>query len=415
MRIAIVGSGVSGLVAAYRLRAAHDVVVFEAAPRAGGHAHTVRVEHEGRVVDVDTGFIVFNRENYPRFSGLLDELGVASHPAPMSFSVRNERTGLEYAGGSFAALFAQRRNLFRPSFHAMIRGVLRFNREAPADAERLPPEMTIGQYLGTRAYPSRFAEDFLLPMGGAIWSASAARAAEIPLRFFVRFFDQHGMLRVRGQPQWYTITGGSRRYVEAIVARLGGRVQLGRAVRQIVRDDRGVTVWHGPAAGATVERFDWVVLACHSDQALALLADPSPYERDVLSAIRYRANDCALHWDRTLLPRRARAWAAWNYRVPRGDAAAVTVTYNLSILQSLGTREPLCVSVNLTDRIDPGKVYARMTYHHPVYDQRAIAAQRRWEEISGWNRTCYCGAYWRHGFHEDGVWSAHRVTERFMT
>jgi predicted NAD/FAD-binding protein len=406
MKIAIIGTGIAGNYAAYRLAPDHDITVFEADNRIGGHTNTVEVDDGGRALAVDTGFIVFNEKTYPHFLALLDELGVASQDSDMSFSVSGGRSGLEYNGSSLNGLFAQRSNLFRPSFHRMLRDILRFNREAPALLGQPDFGLTLGAYLDHNGYSRQFVDGYVLPMGSAIWSATAERMRAMPAVFFVRFFQNHGLLSVNDHPQWRVIQGGSARYVEKLVAGHRDRIRLNAAVQSITRHDDHVEI---KSVGAPPERFDRVFLACHSDQALTLLADPTAQEREVLGAIGYQRNEAVLHTDTSLMPKRRRAWAAWNYNIPR-DAerldGKVTLTYNMNILQSLDARREYCVTLNNTGAIDPDRVLGVFDYEHPVFTGRAVAAQSRHREINGARRTYYCGAYWRYGFHEDGVVSA---------
>jgi predicted NAD/FAD-binding protein len=403
MRIAVVGTGVAGMVAAYRLAREHELTVFEANDCVGGHAHTVDVAHADGVTAVDTGFIVFNHRTYPRFIALLEELGVAWRPSNMSFSLRSEFTGLEYNGTSLNALFAQRRNLLRPSFLRMLADILRFNRRATSEVAGIDERLTLGEYLEGGRYGRGFFEHYLVPMGAAIWSARPQDLIEFPARFFIEFFHKHGFFSLDDRPVWQTVVGGSRAYVERLTAPYRARIRLRTPVRSIRRLPHEVAV---RTAMGEVEHFDAVVLAVHSDQALALLADSSPAERDILSAMRYQANDTVLHTDTALLPRAPLARAAWNYHVLRDRQELAALTYDMNILQSLPAGRPLLVTLNRTAAIDPAKILKRMTYHHPIYTPAAIAAQQRRGEISGVRRTYYCGAYWRYGFHEDGVASA---------
>jgi predicted NAD/FAD-binding protein len=402
VRIAIVGTGISGLVAAHHLHREHEITVFEAEDWIGGHTHTVDVEQDGETHRVDTGFIVYNHRTYPNFTRLLEELEVASQPSAMSFSVRCERTGLEYNGTSLNRLFAQRRNLFRPSFYRMLRDILRFNREAPRLLEDAAAPATLGGYLEAGGYSREFKEHYLVPMGSAIWSTDPARLTEIPARFFLRFFDNHGMLTVDDRPQWRVVRGGSDRYVEPLVRPFRDRIRLQCPVRSIARGADGVTI---VAGDGPAEYFDEVVVATHSDTALRLLADPKPEEEEILGALPYQRNEVVLHTDASLLPRRRRAWAAWNYHV-RPEPGPVAVTYNMNILQSLRSRRPILVTLNRSDAIDPKKILRRFDYDHPLFTPEGVSAQDRWKEISGVDRTHYCGAYWGYGFHEDGVNSA---------
>jgi predicted NAD/FAD-binding protein len=403
VKIAIIGAGIAGNVVASRLHPAHEITVFEAGDHVGGHAHTQRVEHEGREFDVDTGFIVYNERTYPEFSGLLAGLGVATQPSTMSFSVRCERSGLEYNGTTINTLFAQRRNLLRPAFHRMWRDILRFNRQAPGAVEQSGHELTLGEFVRTHRYSPQFVAHYLQPMAAAIWSATPLDVAAMPARFLVGFFHNHGMLNVNDRPQWRTIAGGSARYVERLVAPFRARIHLRAAVERVTRGASQVTL---KVRGAEPQHFDQVFFACHSDQALRLLGDPSAAERAVLGAIRYQRNDVVLHADTALLPRRRLAWAAWNFHLPVAHAERVCVTYNMNILQNLACRVPLCVTLNRNTAIAEARVLRRLHYDHPVFTVAAVAAQARQRELNGAQRSYYCGAYWRHGFHEDGAVSA---------
>jgi predicted NAD/FAD-binding protein len=410
MKIAIIGTGIAGNVVAHRLHRAHEISLFEAGGHVGGHTHTHDIEFGGRHYAVDTGFIVFNDWTYPNFVELLWDLGVESQPSHMSFSVMCERSGLEYNGTSFNTLFAQRRNLLRPSFWRMLRDIMRFNREAPAVLQNPREASSLGDFLAAQCYSREFIEHYLAPMGAAIWSADPDRLLAFPASFFIRFFHNHGMLSVNQRPQWRVIQGGSARYVERLTAPFRDRIRLHCPVEWIRRHPSHVTI---KACGAEPERFDVAFLACHSDQALALLADANSPEREVLGAIPFQANQAVLHTDTRLLPRHRRAWAAWNYHIPREPRARVALTYNMNILQSLDAPTPLLVTLNHGEAVDPDKILRKMTYHHPVFTPAAIAAQRRHAEIDGARRTFFCGAYWRNGFHEDGVVSAHTALQHF--
>ncbi|MGD8977702.1 MAG: FAD-dependent oxidoreductase [Gammaproteobacteria bacterium] len=403
MKIAVIGTGIAGNVAAYHLAKDHEITVFEAADYVGGHTNTVDVEHGGRRYAVDTGFIVFNDWTYPEFIHLMDELGVASQPSSMSFSVSCDKTGLEYNGTSRNALFAQRSNLLRPSFYRMIADILRFNREAPALLDDPDNGVTLGQYLADGGYTRRFIEHYIVPMGAAIWSAKPDGLIHMPAAFFVRFFHNHGMLNIRNRPTWRVIRGGSREYLQPLIAGHRDRIRLRCPVQWIRRDAGGVQI---KARDCEPERFDQVFLACHSDQALALLADASPLEREVLGAIPYQKNEAVLHTDETLMPKRRLAWAAWNYHLLSRQQERVALTYNMNILQSLDAPCQFCVTLNNSEAIDPSTVIERFDYDHPILNSEAVAAQQRHGEVNGVNRTYFCGAYWRFGFHEDGVVSA---------
>ena len=409
MKVAIIGSGIAGNVVAHRLHADHDITVFEAAAHIGGHTHTHTVEFDGERHEIDTGFIVYNDWTYPNFIALLTELGVESQPSAMSFSVRNEASGLEYNGTTLNTLFAQRRNLLRPSFHRMIRDILRFNREAPALLAAMN-ELPLGEYLAAGRYSPQFTNDYLIPMGAAIWSTDPARMLAFPARYFVQFFHNHGMLSVDQRPQWHAICGGSARYVEKLVAPFRQRIRLNCSIESVRRLPDGVLV---KPRGADTERYDQVFFASHSDQALALLTDATALEKSILGAIPYQANEAVLHTDTSLLPRARRAWAAWNYHVVNTTEGGATLTYNMNILQTLRSRHTFCVTLNHSAHIAPGKIIQRITYHHPLYTPAGVAAQARQHEINGVNRSYFCGAYWRYGFHEDGVVSALNALKHF--
>jgi len=409
-RIAVIGTGIAGMVAAYRLHRDHDITVFEANDYIGGHTHTHNIELDGRRHAVDSGFIVFNDWTYPNFIRLLEELGVESQPSNMSFSVKCERTGLEYNGTSLNGLFAQRRNLLRPSFHRMIREILRFNREAPVLLDQCDDRVTLGEYLAAQGYSSGFIDHYIVPMGAAIWSTDPVRMLGFPARYFVRFLHNHGMLSVNDRPVWRVIKGGSARYSERLTAAYRDRIRLNSPIAWIRRQASHVEI---KPAGQEAQRFDAVFIATHSDQALRLLADATATEREVLGAIPYQANEAVLHTDTAMLPRRRRAWAAWNYHVLPQQAGPVALTYNMDILQGLHAPQTFCVTLNHGDAVDPARIIKRMRYHHPLYTPEGVAAQQRHAEINGVKRTFYCGAYWRFGFHEDGVVSALKAYEHF--
>ena len=409
MKIAIIGSGIAGNVAAHRLHKEHEITVFEAGAHVGGHTHTHEIDSHGERYAIDTGFIVFNDWTYPNFIALLSELGVESQASVMSFSVRNEASGLEYNGTTINTLFAQRSNLLRPSFYSMLRDIVRFNREAPALLAS-STDIALGDYLAAHHYSSEFIGDYLVPMGAAIWSTDPARMLAFPARFFVRFFENHGMLSVDARPQWRAIRGGSARYVDKLVAPFRGRIRLNTPVESVRRMRDCVLV---KARGAEAQRFEHVFLACHSDQALGLLADATPLERQILGAIPYQENEAVLHTDTSMLPHARRAWAAWNYHVVRESNERVALTYNMNMLQSLAARETFCVTLNHSERIAPAKIIKRLVYHHPLFTPAGVAAQQRQHEINGQQRTYFCGAYWRFGFHEDGVVSALDAVEHF--
>jgi len=410
MKIAVIGTGISGMVAARLLADEHDVSVFEAGQYVGGHANTVEVRMGGRGYPVDTGFMVFNERTYPSFSRMLELLGVPSRGSEMSFSVSCERTGLEYQGGSLAGLFAQPKNLARRSFHRMLREILRFNRQAPRLLDGGDETTTLGAYLRENRYGGDFVEHYLLPLGASIWSTPPGQFLHFPARYTVGFLRNHGLLQIFGRPQWKTVVGGSARYVEALMRPLADCVRLNCPVDRVARHAGHVAI---TPRGCPPESFDAVVLAAHADQSLAMLADPSPAERNILTSIPYQANEVVLHTDISLLPRARRAWAAWNYRIPARGGQAVSITYDLSRLQGHASPGPILETLNPTTAIDAAQILDRITYHHPILSVEAIEAQRRYDEINGRRRTYFCGAYWGYGFHEDGVRSALAVARHF--
>ena len=416
MKIAIIGSGIAGNTLAHHLHQKHDITVFEANSHVGGHTHTHDIELFGQNYAVDTGFIVFNDRTYPHFIELLDTLKVAWQPSNMSFSVRNEASGLEYNGTSLNSLFAQRRNLFRPSFYGMIRDILRFNKSSLELLES-GSEITLGDYLAQNHYKPAFINQYIVPMGAAIWSTDAAQMMHFPARFLVRFFHHHGMLTVNNRPQWRTITGGSARYVEKISAPYLHKIKLNTPIASVRRLKNSVKI---KPVNSEEETFDYVFFACHSDEAMQMLgANITSQEREILGAIPYQENTVYLHHDISLLPKRKLAWAAWNYHVTDQQldklqaSNKVLVTYNMNILQNIQSPQPILVTLNHTNLINPAKVIKRLKYTHPVFTIAGTAAQARHAEISGVNRTGFAGAYWRNGFHEDGVMSAMAALKHF--
>lgn len=407
-RVAVVGAGVSGLVAAAELhRAGHDVRVFEAGSYPGGHTNTIQVETENGSWAVDTGFIVFNERNYPNFERMLAELGVRSQPADMSFSVSDGDGGFEWATRGARGLFARPGHVLDPRFHRMLRDLVRFNREARELVGRRGDGPSLRRFLTDGGYSDYFVERLLVPQASAVWSADPRQMWSFPAGFLAEFFENHRVLQLRGRPSWRTINGGSRRYVEALIEPFRERVRLRAPVQSVVRGPYGVTLEldHGS------ERFDQVVLAVHSDVALALLADPSPAEARILGSIPYQRNEAVLHTDARVMPRRRAAWASWNYHLSDEQADRTTVTYHMNRLQSLAADREFMVTLNRTEAIDPDEVIRVIDYAHPVFTPEGVRAQERWNEISGVRRTHYCGAYWGWGFHEDGIWSALRVSE----
>ncbi|MBU6248417.1 MAG: FAD-dependent oxidoreductase [Xanthomonadaceae bacterium] len=405
MRIAVIGGGISGMASAWLLSRQHAVDLYEANAYIGGHTHTHDVESGGRDYAVDSGFIVFNPDNYPLLSRLFGELGVESQPTTMSFAVHNEASGLEYGATSLDALFCQRRNLLSPRFYGMVRDIVRFYRESPALLQTADAGPTLGDYLERHGYGAMFRDEHIVPMASALWSSPSRRVLDFPARYLVQFMANHHMLQLDGRPEWRVVRGGSTRYVDALRARWDVRERIASPVTAIRRVDGGVEI---TSLGQT-ERYDQVVLACHSNEALAMLADASAAEREVLGAIRYQENDTVLHTDTRLLPKRRKAWSAWNVLIPASPTEACTVTYCMNLLQTLDAPDTFCVSLNCADRIDPAKVIRRMRYAHPEYTHASVAAQQRKGEIQGRSGTWFAGAYWGWGFHEDGMRSAVEV------
>ncbi|CAM2919618.1 NAD(P)/FAD-dependent oxidoreductase [Vibrio neptunius] len=406
MKIAIIGTGISGLTCAYHLNKQHDVTLFEANDYIGGHTATVNVEVEGENYAVDTGFIVYNDRTYPNFIAMMDEVGVEGLPTQMSFSVRNDGCGLEYNGHTVSTLFAQKRNWFNPKFYAFIFEILRFNKQVKRIVEQSSEcEKTLGDFLSEEKFSDYFCNNYILPMGAAIWSSTLADMRAFPLQFFARFFLNHGLLDVLNRPQWYVIKGGSNAYVEPLTQEYADRIHLSTPVKSVCREQMGVRI----DLGDRTERFDQVIFACHSDQALALLSDASDLESKILGQLEYQANEVTLHTDESLLPKRKSAWASWNYWLDgkQGESERPpTLTYNMNILQHIQAPVTFCVSLNSGHLIDSSKVLKTFTYHHPVFSEQSMQAQQRRKEINGQDKVWFCGAYWYNGFHEDGVRSA---------
>jgi len=411
MKIAIIGTGISGLTAAYYLKPAHNIKVFEIEDKIGGHTATVDVEFNGHEYAIDTGFIVFNDWTYPNFIELMDELGVESKPTEMSFSVRCDGSGIEYGGNNLNTLFAQRSNLLRPSFHKMLQDILRFNREAVADLDngQIAATTTLGEYLTANRYGEAFSFQYLLPMGSAIWSGSTASMLDFPLLFFVRFFKNHGLLSVNNRPQWRVIKGGSSSYLKPLTKSFSDSIVLGSKISQLRRKGDSVElIMHDGSS----EIFDHAVLACHSDQALQLLTDASKAERKALSAIPYQSNEVVLHTDDSLLPRHRRAWSSWNYWLRQRYQDRAVLTYNMNILQGIQAPQTFCVSLNASQSIADEKIIQSFEYSHPVFSLESIDGARRIAHLNGINRTWFAGAYLGNGFHEDGVSSGRLVAEK---
>ena len=405
MKIAIVGGGISGLTTAYLLSREHEVILYESNDYIGGHTNTVTIEMNGSPVPVDTGFIVYNEQNYPNFSHILSDLNVSTQPTSMSFSVKLIEPNLEYNGSSFKQLFGQKKNLLRPRFYQMLWDILRFNRQAPGLLESNSYDITLGEHAIECGFSQDFIHHYLVPMGAAIWSSSPSAILEMPAYFFIRFFKNHGMLNLNDRPQWRTITGGSCQYVNKMIASFAKNIRLGHKVSSVERLNDRVTV--------DGDSYDHVVFACHSDQAIEALSDPSVYEKDILSKISYQKNEIIMHTDTSIMPAREDLWAAWNYHSQGNDDSPVAMTYNMNILQDLDIKETICITLNSLNLINPDLILGRHIYSHPQFTTESMKAQERWMEISGGNRTHFCGAYWGNGFHEDGVNSALRIANFF--
>ena len=410
MKIAIIGSGISGLVCGHLLYKDFDLTIFEANDYAGGHTHTIDVTRLDRSYAVDTGFIVFNEVTYPNFCTLIDQLGVVSQPTRMNFSVRCENTGLEYGSDSVNTLFAQRRNILSPSYWRMVLDIFRLRRHLVDYIAADAPDMSMGEFLARHNYSQRFIDHFVVPLGASLWSAEPGKIREFPARTFGRFFENHGFLQATNPIQWRVIAGGSKQYVEKLVSPFAQKIHLSTPVTRVHRTRDYVELAY---ADRDNERFDQVIFATHSDQALKILADPTDDERTILGAVPYQENNTVLHTDDTLLPRNRKAWSSWNYAILQDQAERAAVTYNMNMLQSIKAAETFCVSLNMQHRIETEKILGRYLYHHPVYLEGSVPAQEAHGVISGQNRTHYCGAYWGYGFHEDGVKSGLAVGKYF--
>lgn len=411
MKVAIIGSGISGLTAAYLLNKRHDVTVFEANDYIGGHTHTHEIDQNNKTWQVDTGFIVYNEKTYPNFIKLLEKLRVKAQKTQMGFSVKAPSKNLEYSGGSLNTLFAQRLNLFRPSFLMMLKDILRFNRIAASALDSVEESITIGEFLKTHSFSSHFMDNYIIPMGAAIWSTAAKKTTAMPATFYIQFFKNHGLLQIFNRPQWFVIKGGSKAYIQKIIEDFREKILLSSPVKQVSRDPDGVKVYC--EKDQEPQRFDKVIFATHSDQALALLKDPSDNEKSILGALPYQKNTAILHTDASLMPKNKLTWSSWNYLLNEDQDKPVTLTYNMNILQALDAKPEFLVTLNSNGKIDPSKIIKKVEYHHPLFTVDGISAQKEKKQISGANNTFYCGAYWGNGFHEDGVNSALDVCKSF--
>lgn len=410
--IAIIGSGISGLTSAYLLSREHHVTVFEKNDYIGGHTATKDIEVDGKCYAIDTGFIVYNERTYPNFIKLLNQLGITEQKTEMSFSVMNPSANLEYNGSTLNTLFAQRSNLLKSSFWRLILEILRFNKLCKAlyEQDEIDVELTLGDFLKQHKFNQAFSQNYILPMGAAIWSSSLVEMTQFQLKFFVRFFYNHGLLDIQNRPQWFVIPGGSKQYIYPLIKSFENNIELNSQIKSVSRTSSGVTLLFEDGQS---KQFDDVVFACHSDQALQLLGDANAQEQEILSSMPYRDNQVVLHTDTNLLPKRRLAWASWNYHLDSNQNRPACVTYNMNILQGLESDTTFCVTLNNTDRIDANKILQTFHYSHPVFNQSSLAAQQRRLEICGKNHTHFAGAYWHNGFHEDGVRSAVEVAQRF--
>ena len=408
MKIAIIGSGISGNTLAYYLNPHHQITLFESNDRIGGHSHTHHIDIFNQKVSVDTGFIVFNKKTYPNFLKLLYELKVPYENSAMSFSVKDSQKDFEYNGTSLNALFAQRKNFMNPRFYKMISEILRFNKSSIILLSS-DEEISLGDYLKRERYSDFFKKYYILPMGSAIWSSNIKTMMEFPAKFFIQFFNNHGMLNINDRPQWLTISGGSINYVNKMIEPFRKKIKLNQNIKYVERKKDHIAIHHKDR----IEKFDWVFFACHSDEALKLIKSPGLHEKNILKAIPYTDNEVVLHYDDHFMPKRKLAWAAWNYHIDDNANSPASLTYNMNILQNLKTEAPLLVTLNPMQKINKKKIIKTLSYAHPQYSLRSIEAQSKYHLISGANRTSFAGAYWGNGFHEDGVKSALDAIQQF--
>ena len=408
MKIAIIGSGISGNTLAYYLNPHHQITLFESNDRIGGHSHTHHIDIFNQKVNVDTGFIVFNKKTYPNFLKLLHELKVPYENSAMSFSVKDSQKDFEYNGTSLNALFAQRKNFMNPRFYKMISEILRFNKSSIILLSS-DEEISLGDYLKREGYSDFFKKYYILPMGSAIWSSNIKTMMEFPAKFFIQFFNNHGMLNINDRPQWLTISGGSINYVNKMIEPFRKKIKLNQNIKYVERKKDHIAIHHKDR----IEKFDWVFFACHSDEALKLIKSPGLHEKNILKAIPYTDNEVVLHYDDHFMPKRKLAWAAWNYHIDDNANSPASLTYNMNILQNLKTEAPLLVTLNPMQKINKKKIIKTLSYAHPQYSLRSIEAQSKYHLISGVNRTSFAGAYWGNGFHEDGVKSALDAIQQF--
>jgi predicted NAD/FAD-binding protein len=412
MKIAIIGSGISGLTAAYLLNKKHEITIFESNDYIGGHTHTHSLDIGANKVSVDSGFIVYNENTYPNFIKILQKLKVESQKTQMGFSVKSIRNNLEYSGNSLGSMFSQRSNIFKPSFLIMLKNIIRFNKEAEKQIGEINPSMSLGDFLAHYKYSPYFINNYILPIGAAIWSTKVSSMFDMSAIFFINFFKNHSLLQIKNRAQWYVIKGGSNQYIEKMIDSFRTKIRLSSPIKKVIRNNEKVEIVFG-ASDYSQETFDSVIFANHSDQALEILDNPSKSEKEILSSIKYQKNNVLLHFDESILPKRKSAWSSWNFLLDNDSDKPVALTYNMNILQNLKCDETLCVSLNSEDHIDKSKIIKKIVYDHPLFTVDSLKAQSRKEEINGKNNSYFCGAYWRNGFHEDGVVSALDVCEKF--
>lgn len=411
MKIAVIGSGISGLTAAHILNRKHEVDVFEANDYVGGHTNTIEVDESGRTIPVDTGFIVFNEQNYPNLCRLFSQLDIKSNESDMSFSVRCQRSGLEYNGSNLDKIFSQRRNLLNPKFLVMLRDILKFHANAPQTlANNIDDHITVDEFTKRNRYSKHFVEYFLVPLGASLWSCPAEQFRQFPIRFVLEFLNNHCMLQVEGRPKWRTVVGGSYQYVKVLTRSFQNRIYLNMPVKQVKRQNGRVSVVFN---NGSEKLYDEVIMATHANQSIKLVANMDEEEKSILEYFPYQDNEAILHTETSVLPVNQKAWASWNYLIPSQARKHVSVTYNMNILQSIESARTYCVSLNMAELIDPRYIIKRINYHHPVFRPGRDSAQSQHPQMIQRRGISYCGAYWGYGFHEDGVRSGLAVSSAF--
>ncbi len=408
LNIAVIGSGISGLTTAHLLSRKHNITLFEKNDYIGGHTHTHSIKEEGTIYNVDSGFIVYNENTYPNFIKLLDSLNVKRQHSSMGFSVKSYNKDFEYSGNSLSAVFSKKSNLFNPYFLNMLRSIIRFNKNSVKDLETMNESTLLIDYLKSKNYSDYFINYYIIPMAASIWSTSPNFILEMPAIFFIRFFDNHGLLKITNRPQWWVIKNGSKQYVKKILDDFNGTIHLNTTINELKRKSNKVYI----KINNDTKIFDAVVLATHSDQSLSIIKDLSGNEKNILGKIKYQKNTALIHTDTSILPKRKKAWSSWNYLLDKNDNKVI-LTYNMNILQSLKSKKTYCVTLNNTDMINENKIIKKITYHHPLFTKESVYAQSQKNLICGVNNTYFCGAYWGNGFHEDGVNSALDVCKKF--